>query len=140
MSRRVLIVDDDPILRAMFTRHFRRLGYDAIVVSDVDTAREIAARATFAIILTDYHLDGANGLDLIEDLSELQPDASAIIMSGDPAVAESAAARGLSRLAILLKPFGAADLVEILKEGLARYLVRATARDRDEEASIFAIA
>jgi DNA-binding NtrC family response regulator len=140
MSRKILVVDDDPILRKMFCRQFKRFGFDAIVVPDAGAAREVAGRMSVAVALTDYHLEGANGLDLLEDLAVLQPDATLVVMSGDPTIEDCADERGLSRMLILLKPFNCSDLADLLREALARHLLRATSRERNDNAAALATA
>ena len=98
VSRRVLVVDDEPILLRMFCRHLKRLGFDVTAAADLQSARYAAGCGAFGVVVTDYHLAGDNGLDLIEDLKELLPDATLILMSGDPTVEESACRRGLTGL------------------------------------------
>jgi CheY-like chemotaxis protein len=66
---RVLVVDDDPLLRRIFERALQRLGVDAVIVSDGDAAVAAAQSEAFTLALIDLDLGGgAQGGDVVERL------------------------------------------------------------------------
>ena len=65
---RCLIVEDDPVARAVMEAHARRAGLEiAASVADASRARQ-AARAPFDVAFSDIELPDGSGLDLARDL------------------------------------------------------------------------
>ena len=65
---RCLIVEDDPVARAVMEAHARRAGLEiAASVADAGRARQ-AARAPFDVAFSDIELPDGSGLDLARDL------------------------------------------------------------------------
>ena len=70
---RVLVVDDDPLIRRIFERALERLGVDATIVADGDAAVAAAEGAVFELALVDLDLGaGARGVDVVERLRKAQ--------------------------------------------------------------------
>ena len=86
MTVRLLIIDDEPSLLELLKRYLERMGYQ------VDTAAESAsALAGFAadplrydLVITDLHLPGAGGEELLAQMRKLNPGLRALIASGLP--------------------------------------------------------
>lgn len=66
---RCLIVEDDPIARAVLEAHARRAGLEVVAsAADVAEARRLAVGDTFDVAFTDIELPDGSGLDLARDL------------------------------------------------------------------------
>jgi serine phosphatase RsbU (regulator of sigma subunit) len=98
----VLIVDDDPVF-ALFVRQLvDSLGSEMPCAPEwVDTGEKALAeikRQNYELVLLDYHLPGANGLEVLAQIQELPADQQpAVIMltaSGNEAIAVEAMKRG----------------------------------------------
>ena len=79
---RILIVDDDPSLRRTFPHVLARPDR---IFDECGTIGEAIARLEhehYALILLDYRLPDANGLALLDWLTEHQRDEAVIIISG----------------------------------------------------------
>ncbi|GMU60346.1 MAG: hypothetical protein AMXMBFR34_21090 [Myxococcaceae bacterium] len=87
---RVLIVDDDPMIRRLFVRALTRLGLAHVVVATDEEARGAVTREAFAMVLIDEHLGHAKGSELVRDLRRLalgKPQwvcISGSVLAGDP--------------------------------------------------------
>ena len=106
-QNRILIVDDDPSIRGLMARHFRRRGFQ---VEQAEAAEEVLERfgadlPQFDVVLTDVHLPGQSGVDLARRIKEVQPEQPVVFMTGDAdaAIARQALKSGAS--SFLLKPF-----------------------------------
>ena len=83
---RILIVDDDPSLRRTFPHVLARPDR---IFDECGTIGEAIARLEhehYALILLDYRLPDANGLALLDWLSDHQRDEAVIIISGEDAI------------------------------------------------------
>ena len=77
---RVLLVEDDAVDRMAFERFVRRrqLGYELAAVSSVDEAQRLLDERSFDIVLTDYHLGEATGIEVLA----LEPGVPVIVITG----------------------------------------------------------
>jgi DNA-binding response OmpR family regulator len=62
---RVLVVDDEPIVRDVVTRYLERDGHTIETASDGETARELLERDPPALVVLDVMLPGLDGLALM---------------------------------------------------------------------------
>ncbi len=72
-DRKVLIVDDDPVLRRMVQAHLQPFGYRTVFASDGVTAVTTARRENPDIILLDIGLPGGDGFLVMTRLQQLKP-------------------------------------------------------------------
>ena len=62
---RVLVVDDEPIVRDVVARYLKRDGHTILQASDGETARELLERERPALVVLDVMLPGLDGLTLM---------------------------------------------------------------------------
>ncbi|NUR76745.1 MAG: response regulator transcription factor [Thermoleophilia bacterium] len=62
---RVLVVDDEPIVRDVVARYLERDGHSIVQASDGETARELLEREQPALVVLDVMLPGLDGLALM---------------------------------------------------------------------------
>jgi CheY-like chemotaxis protein len=69
LTKRVLIADDDPVIRHLLTSAVISEGYSAVVVDDGRAAfRMLQSDADFTAALFDMRMPGLNGIDLIRHM------------------------------------------------------------------------
>lgn len=120
MGTRVLVVDDDAVLRRTVERILVRAGYEIIVAKDVSEAVRHASNLPIQAALVDYNLGYETGLQVLSRLRDLQPSCLRILMTGSqdfPMVVE-AVNRG-EVLRVLSKPFDGTQLINTLEEAFA---------------------
>lgn len=111
---KILIVDDEPLTCQLISKVLKLHGYDSAILTD---SREIVDRATAEkpdLILLDYHLGVAFGLDVLKTLKDTPAisEIPVVITSGidHRKKVTAAGARGF-----LQKPFDWTELVSILE-------------------------
>jgi CheY-like chemotaxis protein len=85
MSEAILVVDDEESVRRTFTEWLVELGPGVTVFSaaDAETALRIASQQMIDLAILDWNLgSGSDGLQLLEDLVEFQPEITAILVTG----------------------------------------------------------
>ena len=147
---RILIVEDEPGLRALLERFLEGAGHRVRCAGAVEEALEVLNQEAFDVVLTDLRLPGLSGLELLLEVKSRLPGAHTILMSGDadvPAVAQ-AVQRGVD--AVLLKPFDLEELRarvdHLLARGRARreaererVILEARLRQRDAESRLWVL-
>jgi len=79
---RILIVDDELVVRDSLGKWFTSEGYTARPVASGREALETIQQAEFDVALLDIKMPGMDGMELQGRLHEADPDLSVIIMTG----------------------------------------------------------
>lgn len=114
---RVLVVDDEPGVRAFMTETLRNAGYAATDAEDVGVALMRLESDPPDLLLTDYSMPGMNGLELAERARARSSRLRVLIVSGyaDAAALEASEVRP----ALLRKPFDEDALIRAVETVLA---------------------
>ncbi len=116
----ILVVEDDPDVRALAVRMLQDLEYRVTDVPDAATAHAaLAGRTPVDLVLSDVVLPGGtSGPEFAEQARETYPNLKIIFMSGYPA--EAATRNGFlgSGQVLLNKPFQTRDLAKALRDAL----------------------
>ena len=113
--RRVLIVDDEALIRWSLAETFGDHGYGVVEAENAKAARAaIANGAPFDVVLLDFLLPDSNDLGLLADIRRLAPEARVVMMTayGTPETVQGALALGALR--VVSKPFEVADLLALV--------------------------
>ncbi len=118
MTRTILIVEDaDTCLATLEIALSAIPGASIRTASSAEQALEFLARHHAAAVVTDLHLPGLSGFDLIERLHALPPHArpALMVISGDPDPASPQRARSLGADAFFAKPYSPAEVRRTLE-------------------------
>ena len=119
---RILVMDDDAMVRATFTQMLSHLGYQVTAVADGDEAIETYTASeqnneSFDLVIMDLTIPGGmGGKETISKLQELCPDVKCVVSSGyshDPVMASF---QEYGFKGILRKPFNIADLSAVIND------------------------
>jgi DNA-binding response OmpR family regulator len=115
----VLVVEDDPEMRALLKAFLQREGYRVIEEARGDLARLLVESERLDVVIVDKEIPGLNGLELLSLLRHRRPEVPVILITafGGPAVAEEALRRGARYY--VEKPFRVTKIVETV-EGLIK--------------------
>jgi len=120
VSSRVLVVDDEPDLLESMTRLLGRFGYTCLAASSgTEAIALIETDPRPALVVTDLHMPGADGIAVARRAREQHPPIPVVLMTGYP---DLTASRGLSTLgasARIAKPFRNADLLDAVRCALS---------------------
>jgi CheY-like chemotaxis protein len=85
-SGRILLVEDDPDAAVFFRDVLTgRGGYEVTHTADPALALSLATRETWGLLLTDLHLPGMTGLELLAAVRAVRPALPVILVSAhDP--------------------------------------------------------
>ena len=121
-SGRLMVVDDDDLVRAVATSLLEALGYQVVTFASSESALAFARTPEFQgiqVLVTDIVMPGMNGHELARQLTALKPDLKTLFMSGyieDQSIQTAILDPGVMFLA---KPFSTAELAERVAKLLA---------------------
>ncbi len=110
----ILIVDDDDDLRASLGRAMARRGFDPVLASSVRDAVDAARATPPAFAVVDLRLGDGSGLDVVDAIHAVRPDARVVILSGYGNIPTAVAAVKAGAIDYLPKPADADDLEKAL--------------------------
>ena len=119
-SELILLVEDEPHVRAVASRALREGGYDVLEAGHGEEALQLAAALPerIAVLVTDVVMPRLGGKSLATQLTEARPGLRVLYLSGyteDPGVVQGTTPPGS---AFLQKPFTGAALLRKVREVL----------------------
>ncbi|MBX2800488.1 MAG: sigma-54 dependent transcriptional regulator [Myxococcales bacterium] len=81
MGERVLVVDDENVLRDNLVRFLSRSGHDAVGVATAEDAAAALSDERFALVITDLRMPGMGGDALLRQISLEHPDVLVVVMT-----------------------------------------------------------
>lgn len=111
---RILIVDDEPAMRALYHRALAPRGFAVTAAPSALEALDLVGE-DFSVIVTDYGMPGMDGLEFIRALRARGLETPVLIVSGDfEAGRNGDLPRGVA--AVLRKPFLIEALLDAIHE------------------------
>jgi len=107
----ILIVDDEPVVRDMFEFLLANSGYQVNLAANAEEALESLENFDYNLLIVDKNLPGLSGLELMQRVRELRPQAEFIVITGYASYQSAVEALRLGALDYLEKPFEDIDLV-----------------------------
>jgi CheY-like chemotaxis protein len=117
---RILLVDDNDNIRAVFQEGLERRGFEVIPAASVNAALNLISTEKFDVLLSDLHMPNAgDGLTVVSAMRHAHPNAITVVLSGYPAMEVATADILLQVDEIIAKPIGLAQIAEIISKKLS---------------------
>ncbi len=114
----ILVIDDDPDVRALLHEMLREAGYDVQSSGQPEVGLEMLGGLRPDLLLLDFAMPGLNGADLARAARLIDPHLRILVLSGYADI--SALRATVGDLSILRKPFRPTDLLEAVRIELER--------------------
>jgi len=108
---KVLVVDDDETILKLIKMRLEVEGYGAVTASSAEAALELARAEMFDVALLDYKLADKNGIALMSDLFQLNPEMPAIILTAYGTIRGAVEAVKKGAYGYIAKPFDYDELL-----------------------------
>jgi two-component system, NtrC family, response regulator HydG len=115
---RILIVDDELVVRDSLSKWFTSEGYTAKPASGAREALDLIQRADFDIALIDIKMPGMDGMELQSRLKEADPDLTVVIMTGYASVDTAVQALKQGAYDYITKPVDPDELSHLVANAL----------------------
>ena len=119
-KNRILLVDDNKDVRAVFQEGLENHGFDVVPAASVNEALRLISTEDFDVLLSDLHMpDAGDGFTVVSAMRHAHPNAVTLVLSGYPALQEAMSAILLEADEVLVKPIGLSEITEIIQKKLS---------------------
>jgi len=116
----VVIVDDDQSLRNATRDLLKAAGFSTAAFEDAESFLGSASRASAACLVADMRMPGMTGLEMYQALVASGERIPTVIITAHPEELAQSRARDAGITCYLSKPFAPDDLLECVREALAK--------------------
>ncbi len=107
---RVLIVDDEIIMRESLAGWLERDGHEVATAASGEAALSMCAEKRFDIMLLDIKMEGISGLEVLRRVKESDPDVAVVMITAYGSISSAIDAMKNGAFDYLLKPFDPNEL------------------------------
>lgn len=115
---RILCVDDDPGVLAATQEILEDVGYDVVGVRNAEAARTVVGRGGVDLVVCDYRLPGASGLELLEQLKEDGVGVPFVVVTGYASIDHAVTTIKAGATDYLTKPVRPGQLEVVVSQAL----------------------
>jgi DNA-binding NtrC family response regulator len=116
--KRILVVDDDEVLRQVSADMLSRFGYETETAEDGATAWEALQADGYDLLITDNNMPNVSGVELVQKMRSAHMTLPVVLASGTIPTEAMNWNSSLQLAAMLVKPFTLDDLLAIVKKVL----------------------
>jgi two-component system response regulator AtoC len=121
---RVLVVEDEGYVRESLTEILHDRGYDVTGAGTVAEGMALLGRGPVDVVLTDFRLPGADGLELVKQVQAASPDVPVIVLTGQGTITSAVECLKSGASDYLLKPVDPDALEVALDRAMAGRALR----------------
>lgn len=115
MEKRILVVDDDILMKEFLNETLTRKKYSVDLASSGEEALQMMRGREYDVILSDIRMQQIGGIEVLKSTKSILPDAKVILMTAYATVENAVEAMKLGAFDYIMKPFSA-DAIELLIE------------------------
>ena len=118
--KRVLVVDDEPMIVSLLSTVLREKGWDVTEAWSGTDGIDQLDRARFDVILTDLVMPGDSGIDLLRAAKEIHPDVEVILMTGYATADTAIEAMRNGAYHYIMKPLKTEEVVNLVEKAYSQ--------------------
>jgi len=117
---RVLVVDDEKFIREILAEFLGMEGYLVRTAEDGSSALAELGRSHYDLVISDLKMPKMGGMELLEAMAKVAPNALTVIMTGFGTVETAIDAMKRGAYDYILKPFKVEEVTMIVQRGLEK--------------------
>ncbi len=128
-NQNVLIVDDEPEMRAALSETLKREGYKLETAENGEEALGRIENETFDLVISDVKMPKLSGPDLLKCIKDISPETRVVMITAYGTIDSAVETMKTGASDYLLKPFSADVLISTVNRALMNPVEIPTARD-----------
>ena len=138
-SARVLVVDDEQVIREILSEFLTMEGYVVRSVEDGERALNELNLRPYDMVISDLKMPKLSGLQLLERITEANINVLTVIMTGFGTVETAIEAMKKGAYDYILKPFKVEEVIHVVQRGLERQRLQAENIRLNETLSLYRV-
>ncbi len=131
MQARVLVVDDEKLIRWSLSQHLTKQGFEVFTAEGAEDGLKLFSDELPEVVILDVRLKGDDGIEVLRKIREVDEDVSVIMITAHAAVGSAVEAMKLGAYDYITKPFELDKVERVVNKALeAGRLKREVARFR----------
>ena len=118
MSEKILVIDDDEIVRDLLAEHLGNQGYEVTVSKDKSQGLEVFKNERFEVVILDIVMPGMDGIELLKEIHKFNPRAVVILITAYGSIRNAVDAMKSGAFDYITKPFDLDDVTFAVKRGV----------------------
>ena len=120
MARKMLVIDDDPMVLSSCLRIFESEGFHVVTSTSPEEGLSLVLDTYFDVVLCDWMMPGLDGMDVITELDETSPGSAVVMISGYPSIERATEAMKRGAMDYVAKPFTPDEIIKAVDEAIQR--------------------
>lgn len=108
---KILIVDDEMIMRNFLVEALKRKGFEALGAENGEKAMNLMQELSFDMVITDMKMTGLSGMDVLKKIKESSPHVVVIVVTAYGTIENAVEAMKEGAFHYLIKPFSLESLI-----------------------------
>ncbi len=104
-NNRILVVDDEEIIRQLLVRTFGENGYHVEAIEDAEAVLKRIKEGSFNLLIIDLKMPKVGGMDVLKEMKNVNPYIEVIIITGYPTIELAVEAVKIGAFDFICKPF-----------------------------------
>lgn len=115
MIEKILIIDDELLIRNFLAETLRRKKFEVTAVENGQKAIALLKNSSFDMVISDMKLPDFTGIEILKKIKEVSPNTVVVIVTGFGSIENAVEAMRLGAFNYLIKPFSP-DTIEAVIE------------------------
>ena len=120
MEKKILVVDDEPLIRKLLETAFTRAGYTVVLAGSGEEALEILKNEPINVMFFDIQLSGMTGIELCIQIRKENSIACIYAMTGSHSLFELSNFREIGFNDFFLKPFSLTTFLKTARDAFEK--------------------
>jgi DNA-binding NtrC family response regulator len=120
MQFKILVIDDEPILRDSLKVALETSGYGVITARTGEDGLDLFQKESPDLVLLDHWLPGMNGDEVLRHIKEVDEEVPVIVMTAQGSIELAVSSMKMGAFDFLVKPFELDQFEALIKRGLDR--------------------
>jgi NADH:ubiquinone oxidoreductase subunit E/CheY-like chemotaxis protein len=120
MARKMLVIDDDPMVLLSCLRIFEEEGFSVVTTTSPEEGLSLVLDTYFDAVLCDWMMPGLDGMDVVTRLDETSPGSAVVMISGYPSIERATEAMKRGAMDYVAKPFTPDEIIKAVNEAVQR--------------------
>ena len=133
MSRKIIVIDDEKLIRWTLEQHLVKEGYEVTTAESAEKGLELIAEETPDLVLLDNRLPGMTGLEMLEKLNVQERGIMVIMITAYGMVETAVKAMKFGAYDYISKPFNLEEITFVIKKALEAGSLRTEVKQLRQE-------